>query len=435
MTENDHLVGTTINRRDFLRTGITAAAGLATIGASAGIFAQTASGVRPGGSDTIRVGLIGAGDRGRGAAVNCFNAAPGIRLVAIGDVFQDHMDRTVNELSQQLGDAFDVPRERQFVGFDAYQKVIDSGVDLVILTEPPAFRPQHLRAAVEANKHVFMEKPACVDAVGARSVMESARMADERGLCIVAGTQRRHDPGYRATMERIRDGAIGELVGGQCYWNMGGLWVREPKPEWTEMELQLRNWLYYDWLSGDHIVEQHVHNIDIMNWAFGGPPERAMGMGGRQVRTAPIYGNIFDHFAVEFVYPGDVRVMSMCRQTDGTVWRVAERLVGTRGGCDPSGRIWGANDWSYGGPQADPYVQEHANLINAIRSNERINEARQVAESTLTAILGRTSAYTGQEVSYRWLLEASQQSLVPDTLEWGDHPINPVPVPGVTKLV
>ena len=217
-----------------------------------------------------------------------------------------------------LKDKIRVDDRHAFAGFDAYQKVLESKIDLVLLATPPAFRARHLAAAIEAAKHVFMEKPVAVDSAGVRSVMASADLAAQKGLAIVAGTQRRHDAGYRAAIQRMHDGAIGDLVGGQVYWNQGGLWMHPREAAWSDVEWQIRNWLYFTWLSGDHIVEQHVHNIDVANWAFGAHPLKAVGVGGRQSRTDPAYGHIYDHFAVEFEYPGGVRVQSMCRQIKGT---------------------------------------------------------------------------------------------------------------------
>ena len=383
------------------------------------------------------MGVIGCGGRGTGAAIDCVKAAPNIEIVAMGDLFPDRLDESRKALAE-LGEKCQVTDDRCFVGFDAYKGVLCCDLELVILATPPGFRPLHLAAAVATGKHVFMEKPVAVDPVGARSVMASAELAAQKGLSIVAGTQRRHDPCYVETMKRIRDGAIGEIVAGQCYWNQGGLWFKERQPEWSDMEWQCRNWLYFTWLSGDHIVEQHVHNLDVMNWALGSPPIKAVGMGGRQARTGPEFGNIYDHFAVEFEYPGGVRVLSMCRQIDGTSERVGERLVGTKGTANPWGEIQARRKFKYeppGGEWVNPYVQEHADLIRSIRRGKPINEGRQVAESTLTAIMGRISAYTGREVSWDWVLNKSQLDLSPPKHEMGELPVAPVPVPGQEELI
>ncbi|MBM4085635.1 MAG: Gfo/Idh/MocA family oxidoreductase [Planctomycetes bacterium] len=416
------------SRRDFMK---------ATAAGAAALVAGTPS-VHAAGSDRIRVGLIGCGGRGTGAARDCLAAAPNVELHAMGDAFQDRLDgsfRSLRDGKEPLGEKFNVTPERCFVGFDAYKKVLESGVDLALLGTPPHFRPEHLRAAVEAGKHVFMEKPVAVDPVGVRSVIASAELAAQKKLAIVAGTQRRHTFSYVETIKRIRDGAIGELLSGQCYWLMGGLWSRKPEPKWSQMEVQMRNWLYYTWLSGDHIVEQHVHNLDVVMWAFGGPPVKCMGVGGRQSRVDPIYGNIFDHFAVEYEWPNGARVSSMCRQAEGASGRNGERLIGTKGVAVPSGSITGENAWKYDGPNVNGQRQEHVDLIKSIRDGNPLNEGRQIAESTLIAIIGRMSCYTGSELKYDWALKASKLDLTPPKYEFGDLPVEPVAVPGKTPLV
>ena len=423
------------SRRQFLKTGA-AASLLPLLGSLQPVFAA--------GSDRLRIGLVGCGGRGIGAVRNCLAADPSVQLVALGDAFADRVDAALKVFTEGTPDEkrpplpkeqFAVTRERCFSGFDAYKQVINSGIDLVLLVTPPHFRPLHLQAAVEAGVHVFMEKPVAVDPVGARLVMQLADLAAAKKLAIVAGTQRRHSADYLETMARIRDGAIGELTGGSCYWMQEGLWHRGRQPEWTEMEYQMRNWLYFTWLSGDHIVEQHMHNIDVMNWAFGGPPVKAFGMGGRQSRTDPQYGDAWDHFSVEYEYANGVRVQSLCRQVPGASTRVSERLVGTKGSADPSGTIRGAQPWKFEAQMVSPYDQEHIDLVRSIRAGTPLNEGRQVAESTLTAILGRISAYTGREVSYAWLLEASKLELKPSAYAWGDAPRVEIPIPGRTPLV
>lgn len=425
---NEQQSGST--RRDFLKT-------TAVLGAGAMISPLASGRGFAGGSDTLRVGLIGCGGRGTGAAVNCFESSPGVRLVAMADAFEDRLNSSAGHLTEKLGDSFDVPPERRYVGYDAYQKLIrEAQVDLVILATPPGFRPDHLTAAVDAGLHVFMEKPVAVDPVGVRKVIAAAKKAKAQSTGIVAGTQRRHQASYIETMKRIHDGAIGELVGGQCYWNQGGLWFKEHKPEWTDLEWQVRNWLYFPWLSGDHIVEQHIHNLDVMNWAFGSPPAKVMGMGGRQVRTGKEYGCIFDHFAVELEYPGGQRCMSMCRQIDGTASRVAERLVGTRGTSNPNGRIFGPAEYRYRGKARGPYVQEHTDLIDSIRAGEPLNEGVRVAESTLTAIMGRMSAYTGKAVSWDFAMKSELDLTPPESAYHnGELAVAAVATPGQTPLI
>ena len=291
MNGKDFLSG--LNRRDFLRASAAATAGLATQ------WTPGYAAVHAGAAETIRVGVIGCGGRGTGAARDCITSSEGVELVAMGDLFPDRIERAKASLTRAIGDKFKVTADRTFVGFDAYQQVIASDVDLVILATPPGFRPEHLRAAIAGGKHVFTEKPVAVDPVGIRSVIETADLAKTKNLAVVAGTQRRHDPKYIETIRRIQAGEIGEVMAGQVYWNQGGLWTAERKPEMTDAEWQIRNWLYFTWLSGDHIVEQHVHNIDVANWVLNAHPISANGVGGRQVRTGPEYGHIYDHFAIE----------------------------------------------------------------------------------------------------------------------------------------
>ncbi|MEI6106257.1 MAG: Gfo/Idh/MocA family oxidoreductase [Opitutae bacterium] len=429
---------TPFSRRQFLKAGA-AASLLPMLGAVPSVFAA--------GSDRIRIGLVGCGGRGLGAVRNCLAADPSVQLVALGDAFADRIDAALDEFTKGApnanpprpplpADQFAVTRECCFTGFDNYKQVINSGIDLVLLVAPPHFRPLHLQAAITAGVHVFAEKPVAVDAVGARLVMSLAEIAAQKKLAFVAGTQRRHSVDYLETMRRIQDGAIGELTGGQCYWIQGALWHRGRQPEWSDMEYQMRNWLYFTWLSGDHIVEQHLHNIDIMNWAFGGPPVKALGMGGRQTRTEPIYGNVWDNFSVEYEYANGARVQSMCRQIPGSAsHRVAERLVGTKGSANPAGTITGEKPWKFEGAKPNPYDQEHVDLIRSIRAGQPLNEGRRIAETTLTAILGRVSAYTGREVSYAWLHESSKLDLTPAAYAWGAAPAVEIAVPGMTPLI
>jgi predicted dehydrogenase len=385
------------------------------------------------GSDRIRVGVIGCGGRGVGAAQNCLESAPGVEIVALGDLFENQVESAQKKLK--------LAKVEKFWGFDNYQKVLASNIDLVILTTPPGFRPLHFAAAVAANKHVFMEKPVAVDPVGCRAVIAAAKLAKEKKLAVVAGTQRRHQPSYIEMMKRIHGGDIGELVGGQCYWNGDGIWFRakdDPKSPWvaklSEFEWQCWNWYHWDWLSGDQIVEQHLHNLDVMNWAFGGPPAKFYGMGGRQTR-GDIAGNIWDHFAVEMEYPNGARVMSMCRHTPKSTTRIAERVVGTRGSSDCTNSIIGAKAYTFNGATPNPYVVEHTDLIASIRKGEPLNEGEQVAISTMTAIGGRISAYTGREIKWQWLMEASKLDIFPKECKPGPGLFTPVPIPGKVELV
>ncbi len=351
----------------------------------------------------------------------------------------DRVESSLARLTKEFPNRVKVPAGNRFTGFDNYKGVLSvPGVNLIVTAAPPGFRPIHVKAAVEAGKHVFMEKPVAVDPVGIRSIIATSELAAQKKLALVAGTQRRHQQRYLEMMKRIQDGQIGEIVAAQVYWNQGDLWVKQREPNMSEIEWQCRNWLYFTWTSGDHIVEQHVHNIDVANWAMGVMPKNVMGMGGRQVRVAPEYGNIFDHFAVEFEYPNGVRVTSMCRQTKGCNDRVEERIVGTKGvawSTSSATRITGAAPWTFEAEEINPYVQEHIDLIASIRKGAPLNEGRQVAESTLCAIMGRMSAYTGRAISWEWAMNTSKLDLSPAKYEFGPNPVDPVAVPGTTPLV
>jgi len=416
--------GAALTRRDFLKTTAAATALMASGNFVYGFAAN----------ETIRVGLVGCGGRGTGAAKDCVESSSGIEIVALGDVFPDRLGQCKEYLRKTIGEHYKVADEQCFVGFEAYKNVIASNVDLVILATPPGFRPIHLKVAIESGKHVFMEKPVAVDPVGVRSVIASADLAKQKGLAIVAGTQRRHQLGYLEALKRIHAGAIGDVVSAQVYWNQGGLWMNARQPGWTDMEWQLRNWLYFTWLSGDHIVEQHIHNLDVANWALQSHPIKAVGVGGRQVRVEPAYGHIFDHFALEFEYPNGARVLSMCRQIDGTATRVDEYLIGTKGTADPAKWIKAAKPWRFEVEEPpNPYVQEHTDLIASIRKGQPLNEGRQVAESTLTAIMGREAAYTGQAITWDEIMNA-ELDITPKSFAFGPMPVSAVAVPGVTKL-
>ena len=424
-----------VSRRTFLNTTAAAAAAMAWPGSAHGFHIW--------GSDVIRVGVIGCGGRGTGAAGDCLRGAEGVELVALGDLAPDRLSECRAQLAKLgasnagIAAKMKVTDDRCFTGFDAYQKVINSGVDLVILASPPGYRPTHLAAAVEAGKHVFSEKPVAVDAAGIRSVLATYEKARAKNLGIGVGTQRRHQADYIETIERIQGGAIGQVMSGQVFWNQGGLWSRDRKPEWTDAEWQIRNWLYFAWLSGDHIVEQHVHNLDVANWVLGAHPVKATGVGGRQFRTDPKFGHIYDHFAVDYEYASGARIMSMCRQIPGSANRVGEWFVGTKGMSDASSKIVGDTPWTYKVPERRPngYVQEHTDLVASIRTGRPYNELKQVAESTLTAIMGREAAYTGQEMTWEGVLNAKQDLTPPvGATDYGSLTVPPVPMPGKTKL-
>ena len=421
-----------LSRRDFMKTS--AALGAMSLGVSTNkIFAA--------GSGKVRIGLIGCGGRGTHDATKCLNSSQNVELVAMGDTFGDRLESCRKRLKQNLGEKFKVTDDACFSGFDAYKNVLACDVDMVILTTTPHWRPMQLKAAVEAGKHVFMEKPVAVDPVGVRSVIASSELADKKGLTIVAGTQMRRISHLVAGIKSIHDGAIGELVGGQCVRLGGGMLGWGPKqrrPEWSDMEWQIRRWLFITWLSGDFIVEMHVHNLDVMNWAFNAHPVQCIGMGGRQVRTAPEYGNCYDHFAVEYEYPNGVRVEYMGSQIDGVTNRNDQRLVGTKGRAYTDfGRvvIEGPGKAEYAWDRVDPCIKQHADQIAAIREGKRLNEGRRIAESSLTAIMGRMSAYTGRALKWDWAMNASKLDLSPPKYEFGDLEMRPVAIPGRTKLI
>lgn len=438
------------DRRSFLKS----AASIAAIGAlGSGILLKSCSSDKtkavvptfldqaPEGK-TLKVGLVGCGGRGTGALFNFLNSGPGIEIHALGDVFQDKMDRCRNQLKEQK--SVEVADENCFLGFDAYEKVIDSGIDVVVLATPPYFRPQHFDAAVRARKHVFMEKPVAVDPVGARSIMASAKMADTANLVVGCGTQRHHQRDYLTTYEQIKSGAIGQITAANCYWNQGQLWFVKPQPGWTEMEAMLRDWVNWTWLSGDHIAEQHMHNIDVINWFTGKHPVKAVGFGSRQRRVT---GDQYDNFSVDFVFDDGMHMHSMCRQINGCTNNVSEFITGTKGSSNCINTIQdleGNTTWQYeynqegynvegkpsGVVSVSPYDQQTIDLVAAIRNNEPYNEAELTATSTLIAVMGRISAYTGKEVTYEEMMN-SDLKLGPEKLEMGPVDVNKsVPVPG-----
>lgn len=432
-------------RRQFVKRSSIAAAGASVISQFPFVITSHAA---P--DDPIRVGVIGCGGRGTGAALNVLQAATrvvypktgfhtedaaynarvtakNIKVVALADLFLDRLEHCRTQLGKV---EMNVQEDHRFIGFDSYKKLVQlSDVNYVILAAPPAFRPIHLRAAIEAGKHVFMEKPVAVDGPGVRSVIESGDIAKRKGLGIVAGTQRRHQFSYVETIKRIHDGAVGEIVECRAYWNGGGIWVIPREPGWTDAEWQLRNWNYFTWLSGDHIVEQHLHNLDIINWVVGTHPIKANSLGGRQARTEPVYGNVFDHFATEFEYANGMRMFSQCRQIYDCASNVSEAVVGTKGSSNCSDTIRSGQEWRYSGPKSNPYEQEHIDLIESIRNGKPLNEARAAAESTLMGIMGRVSAYSGNTVTWDQVLN-SKQNLMPAKLEFGPMPAPEVAIPG-----
>lgn len=385
----------------------------------------------------LKAGIIGCGGRGSGAAINYLDAGGAtVTVTALGDVFQDRVDSLQEKLKTQKDN--EVADENCFVGFDAFEKVIASGVDVVILATPPKFRPEHFEAAIKARKHVFMEKPVAVDPVGIRQVIAAAKMADAAGLKVVTGTQRRHEKKYIDLFRELNDNnGIGNLVSANVYWNGGKLWHRDNNPNWTEMEWMIRDWVNWTWLSGDHIVEQHVHNIDVASWYFGAHPEKALGFGSRQRRVT---GDQYDNFSIDYMMKDGRQIHSMCRQINSCGGGVYETFHGSNARATTAGgkcEILDATGTQlFESPQSDtdinPYVQEHIDLITCIRENIPFNEAEETANSVLTAIMGRISAYTGKMVSREEIMN-SDIKLGPDTFIMGNIGYiakAKVPVPG-----
>lgn len=422
------------NRRDFVKAS-------AVLGAASLVPSAFATGIRRKVDETIRVGVIGCGGRGTGAAVNALAAHPMVNIIALADLFEDRLNSSYGWLidNDEYRDRVNVDPAHKFIGFDAYKRLLAiNDIDYVILATPPGFRPIHFDAAINAGKHVFMEKPVAVDPAGIRTVLDAAARAKQQALSVVAGTQRRHENSYLQLMNRVNNNELGDIVSASCYWNQGGLWVHERKAEYSDMEWQCRNWLYFTWLSGDHICEQHIHNIDVINWAKHGPPVKATGMGGRQVRTDAKYGNIFDHFSIEYEYADGMTMQSMCRQIDGCAGRVEEVIVGSkaRSVSRPGFAVINNGDvWRFNGDNRNPYEQEHADLITSITGEGHyLNEANRVAESTLTAIMGRMSTYTGKSITWDQAIN-SKLDLTPDAYSFSDLPVRPVAIPGQTPLV
>ena len=412
-----------LSRRKFISS--TALGTLGTIGA-AGLITSCSGGKRPGNQKlpvllkqapdgkVLKAGLIGCGGRGTGAAMNFFDAGPNLQVVALGDVFQDKIDNCRKVLKAERN--IEIPDENCFIGFDSYEKVINSGVDVVLLCTPPHFRPVHVEAAINAGKHVFMEKPCAVDPVGARSVLISAKKAEQMGLCIISGTIRRSQKDYMETQRRVANGEIGDIVGAHVIRNGGALWRMQRKPEWTDMEYMIRNWVNFCWLSGDHPVEMFVHEIDVMNWFIGKHPVGAIGWGGRQRR---ISGDQYDFFSIEYLYDNGIRAHCATRQINGCSNLKEEIILGTKGYANCSGILYnpdGTEIWKYPHPAEgdtenewvvpDPFVQEHIRLITAIRTGKYVNDAEAQVNSTLTTIMGRISAYTGKDVTWDEMLNS-----------------------------
>jgi predicted dehydrogenase len=418
------------NRRDFLKTS-----GLAVVGSTVAASLAAPAAVHAGGSEILKVGVIGCGSRGSGAASDAMKSEDNVRLTAMADMFPDALQNAKRNLKVAIGDKFAVRDEHCFSGFDAYKQLLATDVDVVLLCTPPHFRPLHLQAAIAAGKHVFCEKPVAVDGPGLRSVLESVQLAKSKNLSIVSGLCWRYDLGVRATMDRILGGAIGEIVAIQENYLAGTLWLKPRQPQWTEMEYQIRNWLYYTWLSGDHIVEQHVHSLDKALWLMGDkPPAKCFGLGGRQVRTDPDYGHIYDHFATCYEWPNGVKTFAYTRQMAGCKQDVDDYVLGTKGRAVVlRHEIEGPEAWKYKGPKPSMYEVEHQHLFAGIRSGKIINNGEYMVNSTLMAIMGREACYTGDEITSEAVLESNVR-LGPDKYEFGSIETADVPMPGLTRF-
>jgi myo-inositol 2-dehydrogenase/D-chiro-inositol 1-dehydrogenase len=399
------------------------------------------------GEPELRVALVGCGGRGTGAAVQALSTAGPVKLVAMADAFADRLESSLAEISRARADRVDVPRERRFTGFDAYRKAIDVDCDVVLLATPPGFRPAHFEHAVSSGRHVFMEKPVAVDAPGVRRVLAAAAEAKKQDLKVGVGLQRHHDARYVETIAKLQGGAIGEIGLTRCYWNSSGVWMHPRGAQTSEIEYQMRNWYYFNWLCGDHIVEQHIHNLDVINWVKGATPVRAQGQGGRQIRTGAEYGEIYDHHFVEFTYADGSTLLSQCRHQPGTWSSVSEHAHGPLGSSDIGAATITFDDgkrWRSELESGDPYQIEHDVLFEAIRKGLPHDEAELGARSTMTAILGRMATYSGRVVTWDEAL-ASKLSLAPADVElaWTSEPPTfpdgsgrySIPTPGVTRAV
>ncbi|MBN2314661.1 MAG: Gfo/Idh/MocA family oxidoreductase [Sedimentisphaerales bacterium] len=423
----------------------------AVVGAAA-LAGSVAHVAHAGGSGKIKVGLLGCGGRGNGALRQNLNADPGIEVIALADLFESQVRRTRDRLlkEDQYKDRIKIDDDHLFWGFDCHEKIAQCEADLLVMATAPAFRGRQMMAAIKAGKHIFTEKPVATDVAGCREVMAASKLAEEKGLAIVCGTQRRHEFNRVELMKRIHDGQMGELVGGQCYWYGGGIWFRGYQEGMSELEWQCYNWYHFNWISGDQICEQHIHNIDVMNWCFNGPPVKFTAVGGRgwrtfnedQIRSAKevcralnngseadwekYNGDIWDHIFAEFEYANGARCLSFSGHSPGK-GRGDEKLVGTKGTSNCNDAITGENSWKYDGKRVNGMDQEHIDLVKSIRSGNVLNEGQRIAESTLTAIGARTAAFTGRAISWKWLLNASKQDLVPRELAPGPGVFHSIP--------
>lgn len=436
----------TYSRRQFIKT-----AGLATLGTvvTSPSFGST---MWTSNSNTLKVGLIGCGGRGTGAAGEALNADPNVVLTAMADAFEDHLNSSYNSLKEKYGNKIQVSDSNKFVGLDAYQKLIDSDVDVVLLAAPPCFRPLHLEAAVNANKHIFCEKPFAVDAPGLRRVMEAAKKAKSKNLSLVSGFCWRYHQPKREVFDRVLDGQIGKIIGGEATYNTSELWYKERQKGWSDMEYKLRNWLYYSWMSGDHIVEQAIHSIDMFSWAMGDKaPLKISGTGGRQKRIDPKYGNVFDHFGITYEYADGAKIYMFCRQQEGTSPSYAVELAGQDGRCYVDCRtgdhiITGKNAWKYADEtkftDAEAYKQtkvrgmyqvEHDELFASIRANKPMNDGEWMTRSNMLAIAGRMAAYSGQTITFDQAMNSTEM-LFPENMSFDTQYDLPIAIPGIKEF-
>ncbi len=434
-----------LTRRNFCKNTALAAGGILAVPLDVAASAHVL------GDDAIKIALIGCGGRGTGAAAQALSTKENIKLVAMADAFQDRLDNCYEILSKKFSDTdkIAVKDEDKHLGFEAYKAAIDKA-DVVILTTTPGFRPIHFEYAISKNKHVFMEKPVATDASGIRSVLKTAKIAKEKKLNVVVGLQRHYQRNYLACLEEIRAGKMGQIVSGQVYWNSAGVWVKDREENQTEMEYQMRNWYYFNWLCGDHIVEQHIHNIDVANWFIGEFPIHAQGMGGREVRKGKEFGQIFDHHFVEFTYPSGAVISSQCRHQKGCLDNVSESFMGTKGkiytDSQNKGIITGYDGSTIfehqGTNDPNPYQTEHDALFASIKAGGVISDAEHAAKTTMTAILGRMATYSGQLITFEDALKKGR-SLMPEVYSWDTMPpvtpdengFYPIPIPGVTEVL
>ncbi len=433
-------------RRDFLKTSTVAAL------LGGGLLQGISNRAYADGSDEIKIGLVGCGGRGTGAAAQALSTSGKVKLISMGDVFPEQIENSLRNIQKEVSgkpDAeVDVEQSRKFVGFDAYKQVIDSGVDLVILATPPGLRPLHFEYAVAQGKNAFVEKPVAVDAPGVQRVLDASRIAKEKGLKIGIGLQRHHQKPYVDTIKRIHDGEFGDVRALRVYWNSAGVWEPRVSREQakSEMEYQVRNWYYYNWLCGDHIVEQHIHNLDVGNWVMKGYPVSCNGMGGREVRKDPKYGEIYDHHACEFTYADGTVMMSQCRHIKNCWNDVSEHVHTTKGIVHLGGttriELFGKDKPERVSGGGNPYQVEHDNLFAAIRKGDAYSEVDNGAMSTMTAILGRMATYSGKEIKMADAL-ARGLDLSPKEYSWDATPpvvpgpdgAYPIAIPGVTQVM